>query len=716
MSERLLLPFLVLWPMAGAVIVYMLGRRGRRARDIFACLATGAELAVLAAAFVYFGGQTEQSFVWESVCGLGISLRLDGFRLIFGAIAAFIWTTTSLSSIEYFRGAGNLNRYYFFSLFTFGAAMGVFLASDLFSAFVFFEIMGLTSYVMVIHEETPSALRAGETYITITVIGGMVMLMGLFLLYFHIGMPPIGELASRFAAAADKRPLYLAGALILAGYGVKAGMFPLHIWLPGTYSEAPAPAVAILSGILSKAGVFGILALSSNMFFQDRGWGLALLALSAATMVTASVLAVLSVDLKRTLAYSSMSQIGFILMGSAMQCFPGEHNALAARGVVLHMVNHSLIKLVLFTAAGVVFMNLKDTSLNRVGGFFRGKPLLAFSFLMGALGIAGVPLWNGYVSKTLLHESIAEYIAVLFGSPMERHIFQAAEAVFIFCGGMTVAYMLKLFAALFLGEKGSVPGAGRNGGKYMSGLTAFALTAPALILPALGVFPYRLMDSLADMGQGFLNGENPAHAVHYFSWANLRATLLSLLIGTAVYLLVVRVWLMKTDENGRRVYIDRWPPRLNLEQLFYRPLLRAVIWTGALLSRMADRGTDVRAVIWAGALVSRAADAAANMNVILWIGAFLGRLADRVIHVRVIIWLGAFICRLADAMPNMLHRLTRKAMQPEPQREYIEHGQKLPRKKRKRAALVWHYLPPSLLLFSVGFCVILIYLITVAWK
>ena len=135
--------------------------------------------------------------------------------------------------------------------------------------------------------------------------------------------------------------------------------------------------------------------------------------LAAVTMFLGAVLALFSVDLKRTLACSSMSQIGFILTGISMMCLLGEENALAARGTLLHMANHSLIKLCLFMCAGCVYMNVHSLSLNDIRGFGRKKPLLFISFLMGALGIGGIPLWNGYVSKTLIHESIVEYAEIL---------------------------------------------------------------------------------------------------------------------------------------------------------------------------------------------------------------------------------------------------------------------------------------------------------------
>ena len=182
----------------------------------------------------------------------------------------------------------------------------------------------------------------------------------------------------------------------------------------------------------------------------------------------------------------------------------GEENALAVRGTILHMVNHSIIKLVLFMAAGVVYMNLHQLDLNDIRGFGRRKPFLKGVFLMGALSIGGIPGWSGYVSKTLLHESIVEYTEELavHGEPLLW--IHAIEWLFLFTGGMTIAYMTKLFIAVFDEKK-----------YYMNGESIFALLTPAVLLVLMGFFPYLTMNRIADQARGFLHGAAPVHAVHY---------------------------------------------------------------------------------------------------------------------------------------------------------------------------------------------------------
>ena len=484
---------------------------------------------------------------------------------IYCYIALFMWSVSLLFSKEYFAHYSHKVRYYGFMLLTMFATLGVFLAKDLFTMFIFFEVMSLSSYVWVVQEETEEALKVGVTYLTIAVIGGMVMLMGLFLLNHTLGTLQIDELyqAVESVWAEKSGQIYVAGFLMLFGFGAKAGMFPLHFWLPKAHPVAPAPASALLSGILTKCGILGILVLTAQVFVHDLTWGSVILTLGVFGMVVGAVLAVFSVNLKRTLACSSVSQIGFILVGVGMQCFLGEENALAVRGTFLHMVNHSLIKLLLFNLAGVVYMNIHALDLNTVRGFGRKKPFLMITFLMGALGIGGMPLLNGYVSKTLLHESIVEYIAHLTAHGHSALLFQAIEWIFLFSGGLTVAYMLKLFICIFIEkhpEKQEQYNAKTN---YMSVLSKLVLGISAVILPIMGAFPGMTMNKMADAVMGFLRSGPLHHEVHYFAWVNLKGGLISIGIGILVYFLVIRKVFMK---NGN--YVNLWPEKLDLEVIF----------------------------------------------------------------------------------------------------------------------------------------------------
>ena len=601
MEIEYILGFLVFFPFVAGLVTFFVGKK----RDVAAICSVVIEFAVmlyLAMASPTLSKEGISAFFLSipEFCGFGLNFRVDGFRLVYGSVAALMWMMTTILSREYFRHHEHVNRFYLFLLWTLGATLGVFLSADLYTTFIFFEIMSFASYVWVAQEENRPSLRAAETYLAVSVIGGLVMLMGIFLLYdiaspYTQGkMPGFEELKGLYQTVLSAGPkgeesahwLRIAGYCMFFGFGAKAGAFPLHIWLPKAHPVAPAPASALLSGILTKAGIFGTLVLSCYLFLHDAMWGKFILVIGVLTMLGGALLAVFSIDLKRTLACSSMSQIGFILIGIGMQGLLGEENALAVHGTVLHMINHSMIKLVLFMAAGVIFMNIHALDLNEIRGFGRKKPLLKCIFLVGALAIGGIPLFGGYVSKTLLHEAIVEYGG--------GGLMTAVEWIFLFSGGLTVAYMTKLFVAIFVEKNASSDVQEKYDGmkKYMNGGSAFALTGSAVLLLIWGLFPHGIMDRVAVLTQKFMQLEDAGHTVRYFSPENLKGGLISIGIGVLVYLFFIRKVLLK------KAYVNPWPEWLDLENLLYRPLLLTVLPTFfGVLCRIFDSLADTLVVV-----------------------------------------------------------------------------------------------------------------------
>lgn len=567
MTIEMKLLFAVFFPLLMAPISYLIGRSNKRARNMFAILVTA--LVMVAVCFMVGKSGT---VTLVNICGLGLRFDASGIHGVLACLCAFIWLMTTIFSDEYFAHYRNRNRYYFFMLASLGATLGVFLSADLFTTFVFFEVMSFTSFVLVIHDESDTALRAAKTYLAVAIIGGLVTLMGIFMVYNQCQTLLYNDLVKAVDTVGDPKLLMISGLLVLVGFAAKAGIFPLHIWLPEAHPAAPAPASALLSCILTKSGVFGVIMLSCGMFLHNADWGLMILVLGVITMVLGAVLAVFSINLKRTLACSSLSQIGFITVAIGMQCLLGEHNALAAQGTMLHILNHGLLKLVLFMSAGVVYMNLHELDLNKIRGYGKNKKLFMFIFLMGVLGICGIPLWNGYISKTLIHESIVEMIMMSQGNAVV--FFKVVEMLFLFAGGLTVAYMTKLFVAIFV--ESNADQKKMDQAKSMNTVSKGVLLIAALLLPILGLLPHQIMDPIAHLAMGSMHA-HAGEAVAYFSFTNLKGALISIAIGAVVYFGFVRTWLMSRQADGSSVYVDRWPTWLNLENGVYRPLLLHVL-------------------------------------------------------------------------------------------------------------------------------------------
>ena len=571
---------LVFLPILAALAAFPIWRRSEKAANILLLAVTGVVF-VCAVALLFL---PVQQAAMSGFVGRGLSFESGALRTVMAVLAAFMWLMTALASPEYFDGARANGRYYMFYLWTLGALEGVFLAGDLLTLFVFFEIMSFTSYVWVVQNETPEAIRASETYLFIAVIGGLTMLMGIFLLYASCGTLRLAELiAAAPSMSMDRR--FTVGICMLVGFGAKAGMFPLHIWLPKAHPVAPAPASALLSGILTKSGIFGVIAVSCWLFESVPAWGNLLLIPAVVTMVLGAVLAVFSVDLKRTLACSSMSQIGFILTGISMCTLLGEEGGIAACGTVLHILNHSLIKLTLFVAAGVVYFNVHALDLNEVRGFGSDKPLLKLAFLSGACSIAGIPGFGGYISKTLLHEGIVEYCVHLGHHGISAVPYRVVEWLFLLSGGLTLAYMARLFYILFIAEKPEHQH--QKEGRYMSPLTAAVLVIGGVLMPLLGLTAHQTMDRIAFLALPFFRREPMAHAVHYFSFTNLKGALISITIGALVFWFVGMKTLTKRGAEGEH-YRNVWPKGLDLEDAVYRPLLKGLSFAGAIVARTVE--------------------------------------------------------------------------------------------------------------------------------
>ncbi len=581
----MLINLLVFFPMALSPLIYALGRTGGESgpgrRDALCAAAAFAELVMAALLLFMTYGMTAQLLgvpgtVIPVILPSGLSFQPDGFRSSYALITALMWFFTTVFSKEYFAGEEEeTGAYQAFFIFTLGAVEGVMLSADIMTAFVFFELLSLSSFTWVMQERSREALRAGYTYLFIALTGGLILFMGLLLLQCSAGTFEFSALAERseeVSNSAGRGYLLPSAVCVMLGFGAKAGMFPLHVWLPKAHPVAPSPASALLSGVLTKVGVYGILMSSLTAFAFLGEYGLTLLALGIVTMFTGAVLACFSVNLKRTLACSSMSQIGFILtgIGSHVLCtssgLKGEACLMSLSGSVLHMVNHSLIKLDLFMCAGVVVMNLHSLNLDDIRGYGRNKADLKAAFLLGALGIGGVPLFSGYLSKTMLHEGLVllrEGFEAA-GSPSYMVPFlTAAEWIFLLSGGMTCAYMLKLFVCIFV-EKNGDPlrqAEYERSSRCMNGASRAVIITSALFMALLG------QPAVTKGIAAFMTGEAEIYEFVPFSAGNLKGGAISIAAGLMIYAFVVRKVFYKDGS-----YADLWPAGLDLEEGLYRPM------------------------------------------------------------------------------------------------------------------------------------------------
>lgn len=564
----LILPFLA------SFVGFYLGRRSEKLRDAFNVLFTAVEFLLVIMLFPELkNGSIEYSV--PNIMGTGIHLKVDILRYAMLFITALIWLLTTMYSTQYLIRYKNRNRYYLFFMLTYATTMGMFMSANMLNLFTFFEGLSFTSYLLVIHDEDKYSHDAGKSYLSMSIAGGMVMLFGIFIAFDYTGTLELAEMGVKLSVLGAEK--YIIAVLIMFGFLIKASVFPLHTWLPKAHPAAPAPASAILSGILVKTGIFGLIIVVIEIFPFDYSISMALYLLGIVNILLGGGLALMQRNIKRILAYSSMSQLGFMLMGVGLVGILGENGGLALAGTILYMINHASIKVLLFLGAGIIYMVLGELSINFIRGFGREKTVLKSVFLIAILGQSGVPGFSGYVSKTMIHEAILE-ASHLTHNPL----FRVTEVLFIIGGGLTVAYMTKLFYAIFIEKNENFYGQYKS---HISKRALIPMSVLALMILLIGVFPNGLVNQL--LGYSKSIGMHIPLEMHYFSLTAIGYSLLSILIGIAIYFVVVRkILIVKTPEGT--LYINPSQHWVNLDDHVYGPVLSVTYKVMTVLFKMLD--------------------------------------------------------------------------------------------------------------------------------
>lgn len=335
---------------------------------------------------------------WNPGIGINFSLRVDSLGFLLGLASIFLWMLTSIYSIEYMRKEHALGRYNLFSLFSLTGMLGTVFSGNLLSLYIFFEFLTIASYVLVIHEESVEAIEAGTLYLFLGIAGGLILLLSVIATYAITGT---GEFSS-IGMGLKQHPLapYIFWGYIL-GFGIKAGIFPVHIWLPKAHPVAPSPASALLSGIMIKAGAYGILRTIYNVFgwesFYLHPWLLkSLLFIALITIFLGSAVAIAQTEIKKMLAYSSISQMGYIVLGLTLVSFLG------MSGGTVHIFNHAIMKGGLFLCAGAFIHQTGLREISDLKGIGKRMPLTSLCFTLFALSMIGFPPLNGFVTKWYL--------------------------------------------------------------------------------------------------------------------------------------------------------------------------------------------------------------------------------------------------------------------------------------------------------------------------
>ena len=330
---------------------------------------------------------------------LGACLEIDMLSIYMAFSATLLGLFATVYSYSYMEHDTRLTEYYTLLSALVASIVGVSFAGDFFTFFVFWEMMGISSYVLVaFRKENWGPIEAGFKYMVMGAIGSTLLLLGISLIYGMAGTVNFAQVS--MALKHEPLGIWLSLALIIfiVGFGVKSAIVPMHTWLPDAHPEAPSPISAMLSGILIETALYGLTRVL-NIAFEPSAFQMSIAILAVLTMCLANLLALLQQDIKRMLAYSSIAQMGYMLIGLSTGSLYG------LQGLFLHVFNHSLLKGLAFLSAGSMVHVANTRDIQGLKGIGRGMPITTLTLFISFLGLGGVPTTNGFISKYLLFSS-----------------------------------------------------------------------------------------------------------------------------------------------------------------------------------------------------------------------------------------------------------------------------------------------------------------------
>lgn len=478
-----LIPLFVAIPLAGAFLTMILGRFIRHL-DKYLAAAVLLFLAVISfRALFTSGGEVSVYKVggWEAVNGvpIGIYMVLDGFSALLLCVISLIGLMSVIYSMSYI--ARYSSESYFYSLFCLMIAgmNGVVLSGDIFNIFVFLEISSISSYALVAFGVEKNELEATLKYQVLGGIASFLILFSIAFIYWKARTLNIADIRSVFSQGHDNVYYMLVQLLLLTGFGLKAAMIPFHAWLPDAHSSAPSPISAMLSGVLIKAvGIYVIIRLFFNMFEISENMAIAITTLGSLSMVIGVFLAIGQWDIKRLLAYHSISQMGYVVMSMGIgmmllvRGIRTEVAALAISGGIFHMLNHAAFKGLLFLNAGAIEYSAGTRDLREMGGLAKNMPVTSATSFAASLSISGIPPFNGFFSKLI----------IIIAAVMARFYLLAALAAIVSI--ITLASFMKFQRYAFYDKN---PGGLREGIKEVPAPMLISMIILAIVCLLLSV-------------------------------------------------------------------------------------------------------------------------------------------------------------------------------------------------------------------------------------
>ena len=456
-------------PLLAALLILLFGNRIKaNLREAITMIAS-----VLMASTVFsmapgaLDGRVFSARILSIADGIDLALRADSAGMVFACIASALWILTSVYSIGYMRGHGEKNQTGYFAAFAvcLGSAVGVALAANLLTFFVFYEMLTVATYPLVVHYRDEKARASGRKYLAYTLISGQLFFAAIVFTYVKYGTCEFVPGGFIEAGSMGRGAMCLLFFMMVVGGAVKAGVMPLHGWLPSAM-VAPTPVSALLHAVaVVKAGAFCVLRVVCYVFGPESaawcGAGAALSWFAAATILISSLVAMGQDNLKARLAFSTVGQLSYIVLGISLL------SVSSVTGALFHMVAHAFLKITLFMCAGAIFVKAHLSEISTMDGLARKMPVTCACFTAASLGLAGLPLMAGFISKASLLEG-----ALAMGKPFFMVVLVAAAL-------LALSYLIPVVQVVF--------GKGKVGGPRLrpekAGASGWFDGAPAMVAP-----------------------------------------------------------------------------------------------------------------------------------------------------------------------------------------------------------------------------------------
>jgi len=383
----------VLLPIVLSLPIYIIGRRRKKLAGIlsFLILTVSGILLLSELPFILDGQTVIERYGWVEIIDLRFNLLADSLSLPIAVVIAFLSGFAALASVAYLKKKEGHGVYYFFLLLFAAGMLGLILATNLLQFYLFWEMIIIPSFFLIGGWGYEKSWRIAIKYFLWMRVGGLCLLFGILWLYSLTGSFEIYDI-QQIAAGESLKWI---GLLFMIAFIIKMAILPFHNWLPDAHSEAPTPISAMLSGVMIKVGVYGIVRLVLGILPLPTSWSFWLSGLAAITMLYGAILALIQKDVKRLLAFSSISQMGLILFGIIAA-------NMGLAGALFHMINHAICKGLLFLGAGALVYRLHTRDMTKMGGMFRKMPVTATAMTLAALSLSATPPLSAFVSELMI--------------------------------------------------------------------------------------------------------------------------------------------------------------------------------------------------------------------------------------------------------------------------------------------------------------------------